>query len=140
MRKKRQIYKEATLDEVEKVIRLLREKSAAGVPIIIEGKKDEIALTRLGINGNFFKISAHKMSLAMLAEKISTQSSEAIILTDFDHHGSFLVKKLVPLLEYYRVRYDLQIRRRLKFLLRIGRIEEIFSHLVSVGRSELFSF
>jgi len=68
--------------------------SEQGMPILIEGKKDEEALKFLGINGNFIKVSGSGLKLFEIAEIAVASSSKVIILTDFDKKGITLANFL----------------------------------------------
>ena len=64
------------------------------MPILIEGNKDEIAMKKLGVNGNFIQVSGSGLKLFEVAEIAVESSSKVIILTDFDKEGVKLAKRL----------------------------------------------
>ncbi len=82
------------LELIEELLAELDKKAAEGVPIIIEGIDDVKALRRLGIEGNFHKVSTGN-SLLNFVESLAN-FKEIIVLTDFDPAGdelaSFIVK------------------------------------------------
>lgn len=102
-----------------------------GIPILIEGKKDEEALRKLGINGNFMKVSGSPLKLFEIAEIAAKSSSKIIILTDFDKKGNELAKKLSEDIQRLGSHADLEIRRKIMGITRryIKDIESLSRHL-----------
>ncbi|AAB85388.1 toprim domain-containing protein [Methanothermobacter thermautotrophicus] len=95
-------------DELEE----LKYQGEQGIPILIEGRKDEEALRELGVNGPFIKVSGTRLSLSEIALRAS-RTSRVIILTDFDRKGSELAKRLYRDMQSLGADPDLRIRRRL---------------------------
>ena len=83
------------------------------MPILIEGKKDEIALKNLGINGIFIKVSGSGLKLFEIAEIATESSSKVIILTDFDKKGTQLAKRLAEDIQSLGSYPNLEIRRKI---------------------------
>ncbi len=108
----------------------LQDCAEQGMPILIEGKKDEKSLRELGINGNFIKVSGSPFKLFEIAE-IAAQSSKIIILTDFDRKGNELALKLSEDIQRLGSYPDLQIRRKIMGITRryIKDIESLSRHL-----------
>ena len=102
-----------------------------GTPILVEGKKDEEALNKLGINGNIIKVSGSGLKLFEVAEKATESSSEVIILTDFDKKGELLAKKLSNDIQCLGSHPDLNIRKNIMKITRryIKDIESLPKHL-----------
>ncbi len=88
-----------------KVIEELRIKSDNGSAILVEGKKDRIALRNLGIRGDIIEISSIPNST--LADMIGER--EAVILTDWDERGEKILKQIAGIISFK----DLKIRRRI---------------------------
>lgn len=84
-----------------------------GMPILIEGKKDEEALKELGIEGNLIKVSGSPLKLFEIAEIAAESSSKIIILTDFDKKGNILAQKLSEDIQRLGSHPDLEIRRKI---------------------------
>ncbi|ADP77264.1 TOPRIM domain protein [Methanothermus fervidus DSM 2088] len=103
-----------TLHCLKEELKELKFYAEKGVPILIEGKKDEEALQRLGINGNFIKISGSPLKLIEIAYLVAETASEAIILTDFDEKGEELANKLRKNIESLGCRVNTKIRYKLK--------------------------
>jgi 5S rRNA maturation endonuclease (ribonuclease M5) len=108
----------------------LQDCAEQGMPILIEGIKDEESLRELGINGNFIKVSGSPLKLFEIAE-IAAQSSKIIILTDFDRKGNQLARKLSEDIQRLGSYPDLQIRRKIMGITRryIKDIESLSRHL-----------
>jgi len=81
-----------------------------GIPVLIEGQKDEQALKELGVNGNFIKVSGSGLKLFEIAE-IAAQSARVVILTDFDRKGNELAKRLSEDIQSLGSHPDLRLRR-----------------------------
>jgi len=102
-----------------------------GVPILIEGKKDEEALNELGINGKIIKVSGSGLKLFEIAEMATESSSKVIILTDFDKKGEILAKKLSEDIQSLGSHPDLSIRKKIMGISRkyIKDIESLPKHI-----------
>jgi 5S rRNA maturation endonuclease (ribonuclease M5) len=109
-----------------------------GMPILIEGKKDEIALIKLGINGNFIKVSGSGLKLFEVAEIAVESSSKVIILTDFDKKGITLAKRLAEDIQSLGCYPNLEIRRKIMGLTRkfIKDIESLPRHMKQLELEE----
>ncbi len=102
-----------------------------GMPILIEGKKDEEALNELGITGNIIKVSGSGLKLFEIAEIAANTSSKVIILTDFDKKGDILAKKLSEDIQSLGSHPDLNIRKNIIKITRryIKDIESLPKHM-----------
>ncbi|MHA1208697.1 MAG: toprim domain-containing protein, partial [Candidatus Freyarchaeota archaeon] len=69
----------------------LRTLSEKGVPIVVEGYKDERSLRALGISGPILKLSGK--NLLEIAERLQ-RFDDFLILTDFDRKGQELTSRL----------------------------------------------
>ncbi|MGA2675514.1 MAG: toprim domain-containing protein [Methanobacterium sp.] len=99
--------------QLSSIMEELQSYAERGMPILIEGKKDEEALINLGINGNFIKVSGSPLKLYEITEKAIESSSRIIILTDFDKKGNELAKKLSEDIQGFGSHPDLEIRRKI---------------------------
>ncbi|MDI9618171.1 toprim domain-containing protein [Methanothermobacter sp.] len=100
------------LQQITHEINELKYQGELGVPILIEGRKDEEALRELGVQGPFIKVSGSMMGLSEIALQ-AANASRVIILTDFDRKGSELAKRLYADIQSLGANPDLRIRRRL---------------------------
>src|SRR2546430_3196549 len=77
------------MEETQRIIDELRTQSEAGVPIIVEGRRDEAALRRLGVTGKVHCLKARGESRHEFLDRLDG-TKEAIVLTDFDREGKEL--------------------------------------------------
>jgi dTMP kinase len=83
---------EERLEQLEKVVDGL-EDASADTPIIVEGKRDVLALRMLGITNNV--VSMNKgVSIFSLAESMARAHRQVIVLTDWDRRGGQLARML----------------------------------------------
>jgi 5S rRNA maturation endonuclease (ribonuclease M5) len=83
-----------SFNSLSKIIEELKIQAEEGIPVLVEGKKDEKALEELGIQGNFIKVSGSGLKLFEIAEIAAELSPSVIILTDFDRKGNELARRL----------------------------------------------
>jgi len=102
------------LDEVLESVQRKADETPA--PVLVEGRKDERALTRLGVEVETVRVSGNGRSLAETAERVSRRYEEAILLTDWDSEGNALKAKLKPLLESHGVVPRTTHRKRIRDL------------------------
>jgi 5S rRNA maturation endonuclease (ribonuclease M5) len=104
------------LEQVEKLLDELRWYAASGTPILVEGSHDIKALRELDVRGPIFKISSKKTALNSISDLASY--SKIIIMTDFDRTGDELAKFCAKHLRSLGPKPILDIRQKLKALLR----------------------
>ena len=86
--------REARLDRLEQALEeLLAASNEDGVPILVEGDKDEAALRHLGVRGPILKVHAGATLFAHI-ENISRQHRRIILLTDWDRTGGRLAQRM----------------------------------------------
>ncbi len=114
------------MEESEKIMERLRTQSEAGVPIIVEGRRDENALRRLGITGRIHCLKARGESRHEFLDRLNG-TTEAIVLTDFDREGKKLETWLYKELSQRGVKSDLKIWVRIRSLARteVRSVEEL---------------
>jgi len=100
----------------EKLLDVLR-----GSSIIVEGKRDKIALRALGVI-NVFDISGRSLDDFI---KTLKKDKKHIVLTDFDKEGEKKNKKICKILEKNKFKLDLRLRQRIKNSFGITKIEEL---------------
>jgi 5S rRNA maturation endonuclease (ribonuclease M5) len=108
-----------TLEEVQKLLDELRELSAQGAPIIVEGKNDSKALRDLNMEGPIMQISSSKKTALNFLEGLSGHE-QVVILTDFDRAGNDLARFCEKHLQKLGIEPILDPRKKLKFFLRKG--------------------
>ncbi len=126
LRSSRVEYYAGKMEETERLLRQLTAQSEAGVPIIVEGRRDESALRKLGVTGNIHCLKALGESRHDFLERLNG-TREAILLTDFDREGKELETWLYRELSQRGVRSDLKLWRRIRSLARteIHAVEEL---------------
>ena len=114
------------MEETERLFDDLRAISETGTPIIVEGRKDEAALRRLGVRGGIYCLKARGESRHDFLERLDGVS-EAIILTDFDREGKKLETWLYKELSQRGVKSDLKLWTRIRSLARaeVRSVEEL---------------
>ncbi len=105
------------LEQIEELLSELRESSAQGVPILVEGADDEGTLRRLGVEGRIFRVSSSSKTLLNFLESLAG-FKQIIILTDFDRTGNKLAKFCVEHLKRIGVEPVVEFREKLKAILR----------------------
>ena len=103
-----------TLEEIECLLLELKERPDRTV-ILVEGRKDRLALACLGVGGDIVQVQDAR-GIFGVAEELARQGKEAIILTDWDRKGGQLAELLRNALRANGVRYDDRIRARLSML------------------------
>jgi 5S rRNA maturation endonuclease (ribonuclease M5) len=98
-------YYAGKLEKALQVVDGLREKSLAGVPVIVEGRRDEEALRKLGVAGRVFRLKGAGVSRITLLERLDGFDT-VVLLTDFDREGGELRSWLNRELTYRGVRAD----------------------------------
>ena len=78
---------------IEELIDQLSKKAQTAV-IVVEGKKDRLALQKLGVKGDFFLLKNSRKSLRECAEQIAKNHTHAILCLDFDKKGRELTKQM----------------------------------------------
>ncbi len=106
-------------EKLYKILASLSEESLNGTPIIVEGKKDVIALRMLGVKGIIITVKTKgKSFLDVISEIQKIKVSEIILFLDFDKRGKEATKCLQKNLEHLKIRYNLTFWRELYNLTR----------------------
>lgn len=126
LRNPRAEYYAWKMEETEKLIGEIREQSEAGVPIIVEGRRDEAALRKLGVSGSVHCLKSRGESRHEFLDRLNG-TKEAIVLADFDREGKELETWLYKELSQRGVKSDLKLWIRMRSLARteVRSVEEI---------------
>lgn len=116
-------FMDEKLEEFQNFIRKIRDLD---ILVIVEGKKDRIALHRLGIK-NIVELS--KKPLFQIVEEIAGSNEECIILTDLDKKGREIYGKLNSNLQKHGVKVNNKLREFLFKNTKLRQIEGIISYL-----------
>jgi 5S rRNA maturation endonuclease (ribonuclease M5) len=96
-------------EETVKVLNAIVEESACGTPILVEGRKDEEALRRLGVEGRIVRIKTGGKSFLGVATQIEHEKlPKVILLLDFDRRGKQATNRMRRMLEHAGVKVDLE--------------------------------
>jgi len=116
----------------ERLWKILERIASAGRDsvIIVEGRRDEESLRRLGIMGNIYKLKSSRIGFQEFPA-IMGGYREAIILTDFDREGEELVVRVQRELAPLRIRIDCSLWNQLRGLVSsdIKSIEDLADYL-----------
>ena len=113
------------IDELKNHIELIKNSNTL---VIVEGKKDRIALEKFGINNI---IELNKKPLFQIVEEVSNSNEECIILTDLDKKGKEIYGKLNSNLQRHGVKVNNKFREFLFKNTKLRQIEGIDSYLNS---------
>lgn len=104
------------LEALEELIASLLEASCQGAAVIVEGRRDLLALRSLGLCGPV--IMASRLSALDVAEDAARNYSQVILLTDWDDKGDEMCQTIGRHLRSVGIRPDGLIRSRLKSLVK----------------------
>ena len=95
-------------DQIEQILESLKEESAKGTPIIVEGKNDTETLRTLCVEGKIISAkTGGKSRLDVISEIEKTGAREVILLLDFDKRGREWTDVLKKHLEKAKIKTDL---------------------------------
>jgi len=115
------------LDEFSNIVEKLASESKQGIPIIVEGKRDEETLRRLGVKGEIILIK----SIRGLRRKLEGRDlRRVILLPDLDSEGKHLLKLVKKSLEGVVKDIDVTYWRRLRIIRKMGFTQIESMHLV----------
>src|SRR2546425_919791 len=114
------------MERATRIFEDLQEQSSAGVPIVVEGRRDEAALRRLGIKGTILCLKATGEPRFRFIERLDG-AKRAIVLTDFDRKGAELGTWLYQELSHRGIFADNQVWRKIRGLARteVRSVEEL---------------
>ena len=101
-------FSEKEIDEMKKFIKYLNSKKES--VIVVEGKRDSIALRKLGFSGKVIVFHSFK-GLVKFSDSVAKYKN-VILLLDGDRKGRYLTKRIIDLLEH-QVKIDLSFKKKL---------------------------
>ena len=104
------------LAEVERILDEVADRAGHGAIILVEGKRDRDSLQKLGIEGRIIQTSQEQ--LFVLAERVATDHSDVIVLSDWDERGDEIAKKTELYMRSNGVVPDCELRKKLKELVK----------------------
>src|SRR6266852_8170658 len=114
------------MERAARIFQDLQEQSDSGVPIIVEGRRDEAALRKLGVKGTILCLKSTGEPRFRFIERLDG-SRRVIVLTDFDREGGELGTWLYQELSHRGIRADNQLWRKIRGLARteVRSVEEL---------------
>ena len=101
-------------EKIAETIDSLREESARGTLILVEGKKDVETLRNLGVEGPVLTVkTGGKSFLDVISELEKAEVSEVALLLDFDRRGRQGTSRLKHSLESVGIKVNLAFWRAL---------------------------
>lgn len=119
------------LEELEAVVTELAEANRTK-PILVEGQRDLAALRALGCRGLVLTVHSGE-AIVQVADRIAARHDEVILLTDWDRKGGQLARLVQENLTG-RVRFDLDLRRRLAKYAAVKDVESLPGYLRALAR------
>ncbi len=107
-------------EQILQVLEQLAEENESGKPILVEGRKDAEALRTFGVSGQIiFAKTGGKSLLDVVSEIENANSTEIIMLLDFDRKGRELTENLRQHVEKAGIKANIHFWIRLSSL--VGR-------------------
>jgi 2,5-diamino-6-(ribosylamino)-4(3H)-pyrimidinone 5'-phosphate reductase len=104
-------------EKLAQLLERLKAEAAKNALIVVEGLNDIEALNELSIQGNIISVKTDgKSFLDILTEIEEKNTSEAILLLDFDRRGKEWTKRLKQRLEQKRIKVNINFWNRLHAL------------------------
>ena len=101
-------FSEKEIDDIKKFIKHLNSKNESVV--VVEGKRDSIALRKLGFLGKILEFHSFK-GIVKFSDSVAKYKS-IILLLDGDRKGRYLTKRIIEQLEH-RTKIDLLFKKKL---------------------------
>ena len=101
-------FSEKEIDDMKKFIKHLNSKNESVV--VVEGKRDSIALEKLGFSGKILEFHSFK-GIVKFSDSVAKYKN-IILLLDGDRKGKYLTKRIIDLLEH-RTKIDLSFKKKL---------------------------
>lgn len=102
----------AVLEKINEFIRTLNHESENGSIVVVEGKRDSEALTKLGFIGEVTEYNRFKGILDFVDSHQMTDK-KIILLLDMDRTGKYLTSRLVSLFQQRGNNVNLAYKRKL---------------------------
>lgn len=120
---------------IDRVLDEIQRDTTDGV-VLVEGRRDEAALSELGVEAEFVRLCGNGRGLVETVEKVSRSYDSAVVLTDWDRQGERLKDEVKGLLESYGVTPRTVHRKRLRNLTAkdIHDVESLATHRRNVLR------
>ena len=134
-----------TVERLRSFVGMLNEESERGSVIVVEGRRDAEALSRIGSTGNL-AVFHHFKGVADFVDS-HEESKKVILLLDMDRTGKYLTSKLVSQLQSRRHNVNLFYKKTLAKITngRVRHVEDLViyaPHLSGItgGRKDLYFY
>jgi 5S rRNA maturation endonuclease (ribonuclease M5) len=134
-----------TVERLRSFVGMLNEESERGSVIVVEGRRDAEALSRIGFTGNL-AVFHHFKGVADFVDS-HEESKKVILLLDMDRTGKYLTSKLVSQLQSRRHNVNLFYKKTLAKITngRVRHVEDLViyaPHLSGItgGRKDLYFY
>ncbi len=105
--------------------KLFSELDDEGTIVVVEGKRDYIAIKSLGYKGKIFQLCGSGKGTGNLASELSYYK-KIVIMLDYDKKGESLAKSVTEKLSYGGVTIDLSTRKKVREIAKgINHIEDL---------------
>ena len=117
-----------TVERLRSFVGMLNEESERGSVIVVEGRRDAEALSRIGFTGNL-AVFHHFKGVADFVDS-HEESKKVILLLDMDRTGKYLTSKLVSQLQSRRHNVNLFYKKTLAKITngRVRHVEDLVSY------------
>ena len=93
--------------------------------VVVEGKRDFLAIKSLGYRGKIFQLCGSGKGTGNLASELSFYK-KVIIMLDYDKKGESLTKSIIEKLSYGGVTIDLNLRKKVREIAKgVDHIEDL---------------
>jgi 5S rRNA maturation endonuclease (ribonuclease M5) len=118
-----------TIDHLRRFIEMLNEEAENGSVIVVEGKRDVEALSRLGFNGNLTVLN-HFKGISHFVDNHCQMSRKIILLLDMDRTGKHLTSKMLTQLQHKGNNVSLFYKKQLARITKgkIRHVEELATY------------
>lgn len=122
------------LQKIQEVLDELACQAGQDAIILVEGQRDKASLEALGVRGNI--VMASRQPLFNLAERVSRQNKNIIILTDWDARGDEVARNAELYLISNGARPDVELRKKLRLLTKkeIMDVESLYGYVERLRR------
>ncbi len=117
------------MDELSELLTEVQKLKDFALAIIVEGKRDKIALNKLGLTN----IVLLKKPIYELCEELAKECNEVVILTDLDKEGKKLYSKIKENLERNGVKVNNTFRIFLFRNTKLSHIEGLDTYIVNLS-------
>ena len=102
-----------TIERLRSFIGMLNHESENGSVIVVEGKRDAVALSKVGFTGNPTVFHHFKGMANFIDSQDHSNKKKIILLLDMDRTGKYLTSRLVSQLQSRRKNVSLSYKRTL---------------------------